>query len=72
MTIEAFNRHGTSFMLTSEQFALLNAEVMLHMSAFKSGATTDIALLFKSASPSTVLALPEKFSRQGLNQNRML
>ena len=69
MTIEAYNRHGTSFMLTSEQFELLKSEVWLHIGAFKSDVTTDIAMLFKSSSSNTTLALPEKFSRQTLSKN---
>ena len=60
MTIEAYKNPGTSFMMTKEQFAFLKAQVLLHMSAFKSEATTDIALLFRSGSQSTTIALPEK------------
>ncbi|MBO4509451.1 MAG: hypothetical protein J5747_12555 [Spirochaetaceae bacterium] len=60
MTIEAYKNTGTSFMLTREQFAFLNAQVLLHLSAFKSEVTTDIGILFRSGSQSTPIALPEK------------
>ena len=63
MTIEAYKNPGTSFMMTKEQFAFLKAQVLLHMSAFKSEATTDIALLFQNGTPGKTLALPEKFSQ---------
>ena len=63
MTIEAYKKPETSFMLTREQFALLKAQVLLHMSAFKPDDTTDIGLLFGGGSTGKTLAQPKKFSR---------
>ncbi len=71
MTIEAFNRPETSFMLTREQFAFLKAQVLMQMSAFTSDDTTDIGLLFGGGSTGKTLALPEKFSRPVLAESML-